>query len=143
MCPAHIVQLMLDSFIFPQVNNLSLNHGHLFQSTKCSSFHITPIATNAFVAAQQQQQNNNSSSDNTTNTENEKGGSKKKGQRTNVYKNGRGPCDLGEPVCGETGAPYKIGGPIWAGPLHDLEVVSNAITRLETSKENKGTNPSG
>eukprot|EP00579_Thalassiosira_antarctica_P020898 CAMPEP_0201971314 /NCGR_PEP_ID=MMETSP0904-20121228/36362_1 /ASSEMBLY_ACC=CAM_ASM_000553 /TAXON_ID=420261 /ORGANISM="Thalassiosira antarctica, Strain CCMP982" /LENGTH=722 /DNA_ID=CAMNT_0048520681 /DNA_START=193 /DNA_END=2361 /DNA_ORIENTATION=+ len=129
------------------VNNLSLNHGHLFQSTKCSSFHITPIATNVFVAAQQQQQNNNSSSDNSGNTngESEKEASKKKekSKRTNVYKNGRGPCDLGEPVCGETGAPYKIGGPLWIGPLHDLEVVNDAITRLEAAKDNEGTNPSG
>ncbi len=43
---------------------------------------------------------------------------------------GRGP-----PVgtCTETGAPFKIGGPIWLGPLHNLEVVNEAIVRLENN----------
>eukprot|EP00571_Detonula_confervacea_P016954 CAMPEP_0172302736 /NCGR_PEP_ID=MMETSP1058-20130122/4401_1 /TAXON_ID=83371 /ORGANISM="Detonula confervacea, Strain CCMP 353" /LENGTH=704 /DNA_ID=CAMNT_0013013327 /DNA_START=280 /DNA_END=2394 /DNA_ORIENTATION=- len=112
------------------VNNLSLNHGHLFQSTKCSSFHVTPVATNGFVTAQQQQ---NSGS----------GDAKDMKKAGNVYRNGRGPGDLGEPVCGETGAPYKIGGPLWTGPLHDMDVVNDAIDRLESAKTNDGTNPSG
>ena len=119
------------------VNNLSLNHGHLFQSIRCSSFHVTPVATNEFVAAQRKQSNNNSGSK----AMDEEGGKKKK--PSNVYRNGRGPCDLGEPVCGETGAGYKLGGPLWIGPLHDLDVVNDAIARLEAAKSNGGVNPSG
>ena len=34
-------------------------------------------------------------------------------------------------VCPETGAPLKVGGPIWLGPLHDPEVLQKAIQRLE------------
>lgn len=62
---------------------------------------------------------------------------------SNVYRNGRGPCDLGEAVCGETGASYKLGGPLWTGPLHDLDVVNDAITRLEKAEANDGVNPNG
>lgn len=106
-----------------QVNNLSLNHGHLFQSSRCSSFHITPVATNDFVSAQQQRHQNTNHS--------------------NVYKNGRGPCALGEPVCGETGGQYKVAGPLWIGPLHDMDVVNDAIQRLESAKLHGGVHPSG
>lgn len=47
-----------------------------------------------------------------------------------VIQPGRGP-----PVttCTETGAPLKVGGPIWLGPLHDPEVVNEAILRLENN----------
>lgn len=76
-----------------QVNNLSLSHGHLFQSTKCSSFHVTPVATNESVSAKLNGSNNDQNK-----------------KLSNVYRNGRGPCDLGESVCGETGASYKLGG---------------------------------
>ncbi|KAL7537657.1 hypothetical protein ACHAXR_007991 [Thalassiosira sp. AJA248-18] len=110
------------------VNNLSLNHGHLFQSIGCSTFHVTPMATNEFVSAEQCVEN----------------GGKKQGKKpSNVYRNGRGPCNLGEPVCGETGASYKIGGPLWIGPLHDMEIVNDAITRLEAAKTNNEVNPTG
>lgn len=112
------------------MNNLSLSHGHLFQSVKCSSFHVTPVATNEYVTAQQQQHQNGS---------NEAGD--KSTKPSNVYRNGRGPCD--EPVCGETGGPYKVGGPLWIGPLHDLDVVNDAIHQLEAAKTNGGINPSG
>ncbi|KAL7506202.1 hypothetical protein ACHAXN_003722 [Cyclotella atomus] len=108
------------------VNNLSLMHGHLFQSTQCSSFHVTPIGTNELVSHQ-------------LNPEKYPNPGGKK--LSNVFRNGRGPCDL-EPVCDETGASYKIGGPLWIGPLHDLDVVNNAITKLETAQENKGVGPS-
>jgi len=123
------------------VNNLSLNHGHLFQSTKCSSFHVTPVATNEAVSSQQQ-----SDTSNETNANEGKGGSRKKrksNKPSNVYRNGRGPCSLDEPLCGETGAPYKLGGPLWTGPLHDLDVVHDAIARLESAADNGGVNPLG
>jgi tRNA (guanine26-N2/guanine27-N2)-dimethyltransferase len=102
-------------------------HGHLFQSTQCSSFHVTPIGTNELVSHQ-------------LNPEKYPNHGGKK--LSNVFRNGRGPCDLGEPVCGETGASYKIGGPLWVGPLHDLDVVNNAIAKLEGAHGNKGVGPS-
>lgn len=102
-------------------------HGHLFQSTQCSSFHVTPIGTNELVSHQ-------------LNPEKYPNHAGKK--LSNVFRNGRGPCDLGEPVCGETGASYKIGGPLWVGPLHDLDVVNNAIAKLEAAHGNKGVGPS-
>ena len=121
--------LIFLSTIVSKVNNLSLSHGHLFQSTKCSSFHVTPVATNESVSAKLK-----------CNTDNDKEPKKK---LSNVYRNGRGPCELGEPVCGETGGSYKLGGPIWTGPLHDLDVVNDAIDRLEKAEENSGVNPTG
>jgi tRNA (guanine26-N2/guanine27-N2)-dimethyltransferase len=33
-------------------------------------------------------------------------------------------------VCPETGANFKVGGPLWLGPLHDQKVVSAALERL-------------
>eukprot|EP00581_Thalassiosira_minuscula_P011742 CAMPEP_0183718872 /NCGR_PEP_ID=MMETSP0737-20130205/12014_1 /TAXON_ID=385413 /ORGANISM="Thalassiosira miniscula, Strain CCMP1093" /LENGTH=723 /DNA_ID=CAMNT_0025948515 /DNA_START=131 /DNA_END=2302 /DNA_ORIENTATION=- len=124
------------------VNNLSLSHGHLFQSTKCSTFHVTPMATNAFVTSKQQSQsdNNNNIANSDNNGANNKGRNKKN-RASNVYRNGRGPCDLGEPVCGETGASYKIAGPLWTGPLHDMDIVNDAISRLEAAESNKGIHP--
>lgn len=111
-----------------QVNNLSLMHGHLFQSTQCSSYHITPIGTNELVSHQ---------------IDPEKHPNPSGKKLSNVYKNGRGPCELGAPVCSETGAPYKVGGPLWIGPLHDLEVVNDAIDKLEAAEDNKGVGPNG
>jgi len=32
--------------------------------------------------------------------------------------------------CPETGAPFKVGGPLWLGPLHDQDVVGIALERL-------------
>jgi tRNA (guanine26-N2/guanine27-N2)-dimethyltransferase len=39
----------------------------------------------------------------------------------------------GPPVatCEETGAPFKVAGPLWIGPIHDFDVVDEAINRLE------------
>lgn len=87
---------------------------------------MTPVATNESVSAKQNDISENSSK-----------------KLSNVYRNGRGPCDFGESVCGETGASYKLGGPLWTGPLHDLDVVNNAIIRLEKAETNNGVNPTG
>ena len=103
-------------------------HGHVFQSTQCSSFHVTPIGTNELVNHQLDPEKHPNPSDK---------------KLSNVFKNGRGPCDLGESLCGETGASYKIGGPLWIGPLHDLDVVNCAIERLEAAQLNKGVGPDG
>ncbi|KAL7549791.1 hypothetical protein ACHAWF_017679 [Thalassiosira exigua] len=138
------------------VNNLSLNHGHLFQSTRCSSFHVTPVATNDFVAAQEEQRRkqDNGSGDGGGGgggggSEDGGGSGKRGGKRgkekkpSNVYRNGRGPCGLGEPTCGETGAPYKVAGPLWTGPLHDPTVVEDAVLRLEAAMADGGACPNG
>jgi tRNA (guanine26-N2/guanine27-N2)-dimethyltransferase len=122
------------------VNNLSLCHGHLYQSSKCSSYHVLPVATNDYV------QYNNNNDDNTAKRSNgdddNKCHSKKK---SNVYRNGRGPCNIGEPTCGETDGSYKIAGPLWIGPIHDLNVVTDAIHRLEVASQAEygGISPTG
>ena len=38
--------------------------------------------------------------------------------------------------CGETGAPFKIGGPIWAAPLHDPEWVLAGLDRVAAGVDN-------
>jgi len=47
---------------------------------------------------------------------------------TNVVQNTRAPL---VPQCEETGGQFKTAGPIWIGPLHDLDVVKDAIAELE------------
>jgi tRNA (guanine26-N2/guanine27-N2)-dimethyltransferase len=77
------------------VNGLSLQIGHVYQSTQCSSFVTLPHG--------------------------QMGGSK-----GNVYQSIR----LTPSACSETGAPFKVGGPMWLGPLHDQNVVQLALKRL-------------
>jgi tRNA (guanine26-N2/guanine27-N2)-dimethyltransferase len=124
------------------VNNLSLCHGHLYQSSKCSSYHVLPVATNDYV---QSCNNNNGDGggDNDNNSSRTNSSSKKK--KSNVYRNGRGPCSIGEPTCGETDGSYKIAGPLWIGPLHDMDVVTDAIHRLEVASQAEygGVSPTG
>ena len=36
-----------------------------------------------------------------------------------------------------------MAGPLWTGPLHDMDVVNDAIGRLEVAQTNNGVNPSG
>mmetsp|Transcript_18145 Transcript_18145/g.26963 ORF Transcript_18145/g.26963 Transcript_18145/m.26963 type:complete len:568 (-) Transcript_18145:785-2488(-) len=48
--------------------------------------------------------------------------------KKNNYVPSRGPPAS---VCEETGAEFKIAGPIWLGPLHNFSVVDEAIKRLE------------
>jgi tRNA (guanine26-N2/guanine27-N2)-dimethyltransferase len=50
------------------------------------------------------------------------------GKKSNVYQSIR----LNAPfTCPETGAPFKVGGPMWLGPLHDLDVIQTALERLK------------
>ena len=42
-------------------------------------------------------------------------------------------------VCTETGAPLKMGGPIWLGPLHDPDVLQRALQLLPDSPKRSGT----
>ena len=54
------------------------------------------------------------------------------GKKGNVYKAGRAPDLL---KCEETGAAFKVGGPMWMGQLHDQSVVAEALKRLESEKD--------
>ena len=124
------------------VNNLSLCHGHLYQSSKCSSYHVLPVATNDYVQCSNNN-NGDGGGDNDNNSSRTNSSSKKK--KSNVYRNGRGPCNIGESTCGETDGSYKIAGPLWIGPLHDMDVVTDAIHRLEVASQAEygGVSPTG
>ena len=37
--------------------------------------------------------------------------------------------------CAETGKNFKIGGPFWTAPIHDLEVVDEAVKRVENPRD--------
>lgn len=50
------------------------------------------------------------------------------GKNNTVYQPGRTPTL----ACEETGSGFKIGGPIWLGPLHDGDVVRKALDRLDS-----------
>ncbi len=39
------------------------------------------------------------------------------------------------PVCPETGAAFRLGGPIWSAPMHDMEWVMEALNRAEEQQE--------
>jgi tRNA (guanine26-N2/guanine27-N2)-dimethyltransferase len=81
------------------VSNLSLNIGHVYQSTKCGSFITLPHG--------------------------QMGGS-----RGTVYQSIR----LNPHCCPETGAAFKVGGPMWLGALHDQNVIKTALERLSNEK---------
>lgn len=51
----------------------------------------------------------------------------KGGRKGNGYQSSR----VDPAKCPETGAPFKIGGPLWLGPLHDQDVVKAALGRLD------------
>lgn len=40
------------------------------------------------------------------------------------------------PACPETGKAFKIGGPFWSAPMHDMEWVMEAANRVEEAKGN-------
>lgn len=78
------------------VQNLSLNIGHVYQSSQCSTFITLPHGQMG-------------------------------GKNGNVYQSMR----LNPAQCPETGSNFKVGGPMWLGPLHDKSVVRTALERLE------------
>mmetsp|Transcript_8162 Transcript_8162/g.15366 ORF Transcript_8162/g.15366 Transcript_8162/m.15366 type:complete len:669 (-) Transcript_8162:63-2069(-) len=41
------------------------------------------------------------------------------------------------PCCEETGGPFKTAGPCWLGPMHNVDVVKEAIARLAPLKDEK------
>lgn len=42
------------------------------------------------------------------------------------------------PVCPETGTGFRLGGPIWSAPMHDMEWVMEALNRAEEQQEQEG-----
>lgn len=59
------------------------------------------------------------------------------GKKGSVYQPERAPK---YPKCEETGADFKVGGPLWLGPLHDPEVVKTALDRLTGTKTHDSDN---
>jgi tRNA (guanine26-N2/guanine27-N2)-dimethyltransferase len=57
------------------------------------------------------------------------------GKKHNVYQSSR----LVPAKCPETGAAFKIGGPLWLGPLHDPTVVQAALDRLVGNQEEESS----
>jgi tRNA (guanine26-N2/guanine27-N2)-dimethyltransferase len=61
------------------------------------------------------------------------------GKKGNVYQAAR----LKHGSCTETGSTFKIGGPIWLGPMHDRETLTKALERLgQHSGSNKSSSSS-
>jgi tRNA (guanine26-N2/guanine27-N2)-dimethyltransferase len=59
------------------------------------------------------------------------------GKKNNVFQPERAPK---YPKCDETGADFKVGGPLWLGPLHDPEVIQTALDRLTKKDDNSYPN---
>lgn len=57
------------------------------------------------------------------------------GRKGNGYQPNRAPISR----CEETGAEFKMAGPLWLGPLHDVEVVKTALERLKPQTESSTT----
>jgi len=60
------------------------------------------------------------------------------GKKGTVYQPERAPP---VPKCEETGADFKVGGPMWLGPLHDTDVVQTALERLQGKATTSSTCP--
>ena len=60
------------------------------------------------------------------------------GKKGNVYQPGRAPSLL---QCTETGSAFKVAGPIWLGPLHDKEYITEALARLESKDTDDSVKP--
>lgn len=55
------------------------------------------------------------------------------GRSKHVYQSTRAPS-----ACEETGAPFKVVGPMWLAPMHDRDVVLEALARLGNKNDNQG-----
>lgn len=59
-----------------------------------------------------------------------------RGQGNGHYSGATGPtCP---PQCPETGSAFRVGGPIWSAPMHDMEWVLEALRRAEEEEPQKG-----
>jgi len=56
------------------------------------------------------------------------------GQKGGKNNNGYQSTRMEPSECPETGAPFKVGGPLWLGPLHDQDVIKVALQRLANEK---------
>ncbi|KAL7580237.1 hypothetical protein ACA910_012976 [Epithemia clementina (nom. ined.)] len=54
-------------------------------------------------------------------------------KRGHVYQPGRAL----ETNCVESGSEYKVGGPMWTGPLHDAEFIQRALDRLSAKEDDQ------
>jgi len=59
------------------------------------------------------------------------------GRKDNVFQPERAPP---VPTCEEIGGDFKVGGPMWLGPLHDREVVQTALDRLQGKYKHDDSN---
>jgi len=57
-----------------------------------------------------------------------------KGSNKNIIQATRAPKT---PSCEETGGPFKTAGPCWLGPMHNVEVVKEAVARMDKIKNGK------
>lgn len=128
------------------INNLSIDHiGYVYQSTQCPSYHIVPAGklggtkgtayqpgrmpaiipppTSPIVVSNNDDYGGGDNVNDGTST-----------TTTTVLQKHLEPKHIGS--CQETGSTFKIGGPIWIGPMHDPTVVNEAIHRLKTKDPN-------
>ena len=119
------------------VSQSSTNIGNVYQSTQCDSFYI--ISHGNFNGRNYQP--GRTSNQNPLKDENSKPSKKEKNKKSFVNNNEKQnkliSHSLPSPFqCPETSAPFKIGGPIWLGRLHEFDVVNNAIEFLENMEKN-------
>lgn len=92
-----------------EVKKAPLKTSLVYQSLGCGSFYLQP--TGRFHEAQ-------------------------RGSGNGHYSGATGPtCP---PACPETGSHFRVGGPIWSAPMHDLEWVLEALRRAEEEEPQKG-----
>lgn len=104
------------------VRDLALKMGHVYQSPRCSSFKVmTSMVLGGKSGRVYQAGRVPSSSSSLCNADADSDMS--------------GGYNGGSCCCPETGVPFKVGGPIWLGPLHDPDVVRAALERLEHTCE--------
>jgi tRNA (guanine26-N2/guanine27-N2)-dimethyltransferase len=120
------------------VAKLSLNIGQVYQSTQCQSFFIVPSGQmggkkgTVYHAGRIQTSGTNGSStgktmDVTTGEVETK--SKAQDSSNDDHKNGNSKDKIMVDAAGS--GTFKIGGPIWLGPMHDKGIVQDALKRLE------------
>ena len=92
-----------------EVKKASLKTSLVYQSLGCGSFHLQPAGR--FHAPQ-------------------------RGAGSGHFSAPTGPtCP---PKCAETGSGFRVGGPIWSAPMHDMEWVLEALRRAEEEEDGKG-----
>jgi tRNA (guanine26-N2/guanine27-N2)-dimethyltransferase len=62
----------------------------------------------------------------------------KHGRTSHAYQCNRAPSH-----CEETGGPFKVGGPLWLAPIHNVDVVQEALARLTGSQATRKEGDNG